>query len=63
MTWKPSNLNEAIVYAKGWNDAVQAAAKVAENFARRDRPYAVTICDLAATEIRKLDRSMQACDD
>jgi hypothetical protein len=57
MTWKPANLNEAVIYAKGWNDAVKEAARIAEGF----RCGACGMDDKAAAAIRELDRSMQAC--
>ena len=48
------SLNEKIIYAKGWNDAVRAAAKICEEFG--------TIITVQEA-IEKLDRSIQACDD
>lgn len=49
------SLNEKIIYAKGWNDAVRAAAKLAET----SKGYPTTV----SQNILKLDRSIQACDD
>ena len=59
MAWKPANLNEAVVYAKGWNDAVEAAAKIAEGNHSLSPLKDVEI----ARAIRELDRSLKACDD
>lgn len=43
----------------GWNAAIEAAAEIADQFARRDHPDAVTVCDLAATEIRMLVKKLK----
>lgn len=59
MTWKPRDLNEAVVYAKGWNAAVEAAARVADGF----RCGGCGMDGKAATAIRALDKSMKATDD
>lgn len=48
-------LDEAIIYAKGWNDAIQAAAKLAET----SKGYPTTVSE----KILKLDKSIQAIDD
>ncbi len=55
MPWKPRDLNEAICYAKGWNDAIEAAAKIAEENIKDDKQ----LTDIAAS-IRILDKSMKA---
>ena len=55
MNLKGKNLNEAIIYAKGWNDAIRAAAKLAET----SKGYPTTVSE----KILKLDKSIQACDD
>jgi len=51
-TYKDYTLNEKIIYAKAWNAAIETAAKHVELY---DKWF--------AKEIRKLDKSIQACDD
>lgn len=52
--YKDYSLNEKIIYAKGWNEAIRAAAKICQH-------HGVIITVQEAIE--KLDRSIQACDD
>lgn len=47
-------LSEKTIYAKGWNDAIRAASKLAED---NNTGTAST------NQIRRLDKSIQACDD
>lgn len=55
---KLETLNDKIIYARGWNDAVRAAAAIA---LKSEPDYGAP--HYIAEEILKLDRSMQACDD
>lgn len=58
-TYNDYTLDEKLIYAKGWNAAIEAAAKVVDQ-ANRDGPYQAI---MSATEIIKLYKSIQACDD
>lgn len=51
------NLNEKIIYARGWNDAIRSAALIASNYVGQDAPQYI------AKQISELDKSMKACDD
>ncbi len=56
-----ANLNDRVIYARGWNDAVRAAAKTAR-FHSVEEP-ALSVARIIAVNIEKLDLSMQATDD
>ena len=59
-------LNEKIIYAKGWNAAIQCAAKIAKEHSRwiGSDNYANPIDNLEiSNKIKKLDVSMKATDD
>lgn len=45
--------------AFGWNAAIEKAAEICDEFARRDHVEAVTVCDLAATDIRMLTKKIK----
>lgn len=47
-------LSEKTIYAKGWNDAIRAASKLAEDN---------NTSTASTNQIRSLDKSIQACDD
>lgn len=47
------DLNLAIMYARGWNDAVRQAALILRGFMQHN----------LAEAIEELDKSMDACDD
>lgn len=53
---KGDDLDFAIAYAKGWNDALKEAAAIA-------RGYDLEGSEFIAADIEQLDRSMKACDD
>lgn len=53
------DLNLAVMYARGWNDAIQKAVKIVEARSCGECDFS----KLYAAEIRALDRSMEACDD
>jgi hypothetical protein len=55
---EPADLNARIAYARGWNDAVRAAARTAR-FYSSATPSSL-LCKSIADEIEKLDLSMQA---
>ncbi len=55
-----AQLNDKIIYARGWNDAVRAAAKTAR-FHSVEEP-AISTAKIIAVNIEKLDLSMQACE-
>lgn len=63
MSWKPADLDEAVIYAKGWNDAVRAAAKIVEEEIDHEWPGddLSNQAQWIADQIRALDKSMQAC--
>ena len=59
-------LNEKIIYAKGWNAAIQSAAKIASEHSRwiGSSNYANTIDNKdIENKIKQLDVSMKATDD
>lgn len=49
------SLNDKIIYARGWNEAVRAAAAIV-------RGFDIQGTDSMASTIEALDKSMQACD-
>jgi len=55
---KGDDLNLAIMYARGWNEAIRAAAAIA---AKHEPDYGSP--KYIAEEIMKLDRSAEVCDD
>ncbi len=54
--YKDYTLDEKIIYAKGWNAAIEAATETAK-INQYKNPYNML------KEIRKLDKSIQAYDD
>lgn len=50
------DLNLAVMYARGWNDAVRAAAKIAEHIGGWEGTAILN-------RIKALDKAVEACDD
>ena len=53
------DLNLAVMYARGWNDAVKAALDLVMKRSCGECEFQ----HLYAEQIKMLDRSMEACDD
>lgn len=53
---KLETLNDKIIYAKGWNDAIRAAMAQYATWTTENPA-------LVLSKLRELDRSMQATDD
>ncbi len=59
---KLETLNDKIIYARGWNDAIEACAKLIESGAGMADLIDQEELDQQAKYIRALDRSMQTDD-
>jgi hypothetical protein len=64
-TYNDYTLDEKLIYAKGWNAAVKASAKIVETkFNNHGWNYHLpSVGREMAHDILKLDKSIQACDD
>ena len=60
---KLETLNDKIIYAKGWNDAVKRAIEIAFEYEELSRITPDWSVNGLINELRELDRSIQATDD